>query len=176
MAKFVVAFRDRVTAESVASLLRECGYEVIRVCTSGDEIKRAFRMIQDGILICGPRFKDRTLDQILEDLNEHVEVLCISKPEPGASAISSQVFHLTLPVKKTVLATWADMLIQLHYQKLPHRENSDRERIDEAKQKVMKELNLTEAEAHRYLQQQSMKLGIRMLQVADIILNHGTEE
>ena len=34
MAKFVVAFRDRADAESVASLLRESGYEVIRVCTA----------------------------------------------------------------------------------------------------------------------------------------------
>ncbi len=175
MAKFVVAFRDRADAESVASLLRESGYEVIRVCTAGDEIKRAFGMIQDGILICGPRFKDRTLDQILEDLNEHVEVLCISKAEASAGIRSSRVFHLVPPVRKSLLAAWADMLIQLHYQKLPRRENSDRERIEEAKRKVMKELSLTEAEAHRHLQRLSMRLGIRMPQVAEVILKDGTE-
>lgn len=175
MAKYVVAFRDRLTADSVASMLRECGYEVVRICTSGNEIKRAFGMIQDGILICGPRFKDRTLDQITKDLNEHVEILCIAKPEPGASAISSRIFRLTPPVKKSVLAAWADMLIQLHYQKLPHREDTDQERINEAKKKVMKERNLTEAEAHRHLQKLSMKLGIPMPQVADMILNRGTE-
>ena len=175
MAKFVVAFRDRADADSVASLLRESGYEVIRVCTAGDEIKRAFGMIQDGILICGPRFRDRTLDQILEDLNEHVEVLCISKAEASAGIRSSRVFHLVPPVRKSLLAAWADMLIQLHYQKLPRRENSDRERIEEAKRKVMKELNLTEAEAHRHLQRLSMRLGIRMPQVAEVILKDGTE-
>ena len=175
MAKFVVAFRDRADAESVASLLRESGYEVIRVCTAGDEIKRAFGMIQDGILICGPRFRDRTLDQILEDLNEHVEVLCISKAEASAGIRSSRVFHLAPPVRKSLLAAWADMLIQLHYQKLPRRENSDRERIEEAKRKVMEELNLTEAEAHRHLQRLSMRLGIRMPQVAEVILRDGTE-
>ena len=175
MAKFVVAFRDRADAESVASLLRESGYEVIRVCTAGDEIKRAFGMIQDGILICGPRFRDRTLDQILEDLNEHVEVLCISKAEASAGIRSSRVFHLAPPVRKSLLAAWADMLIQLHYQKLPRRENSDRQRIDEAKRKVMEELNLTEAEAHRHLQRLSMRLGIRMPQVAEVILRDGTE-
>jgi response regulator NasT len=175
MAKFVVAFRDRADAESVASLLRESGYEVIRVCTAGDEIKRAFGMIQDGILICGPRFRDRTLDQILEDLNEHVEVLCISKAEASAGIRSSRVFHLVPPVRKSLLAAWADMLIQLHYQKLPRRENSDRERSEEAKRKVMKELNLTQAEAHRHLQRLSMRLGIRMPQVAEVILKDGTE-
>ena len=175
MAKFVVAFRDRVTADSIASLLRESGYEVIRVCTAGDEIKRAFGMIQDGILICGPRFKDRTLDRILEDLNEHVEVLCIAKTEASSGIRSSRIFHLAPPVHRSVLAAWADMLIQLHYQKLPRREDTDRQRIEEAKRKVMEELNLTEAEAHRHLQKLSMRLGIRMPQVAEVILKDGTE-
>lgn len=175
MAKFVVAFRDRVTAETIASLLRESGYEVVRICSAGDEIKRAFNLIQDGILICGVRFKDRTIDQIMEDLNEHVEVLCISKTEAQPGYHSARVFHLSPPVRKSVLAAWADMLIQLHYQKLPHRENTDRQTIDEAKQKLMLEMDLSEAEAHRYLQKLSMRLGIRMTQAAEQILQKHTE-
>ncbi len=175
MAKIVVAFRDRVTAESVASLLRESGYEVIRVCTAGDEIKRTFSQIQDGILICGARFKDRTLDQIVHDLNEHVEILCISKQEAAADIRSARVFHLQPPVRRSILAAWADMLIQLHYQKLPHRETTDRQVIDSAKQKLMQEMHFSEAEAHRYLQKFSMRNGIRMTQAAEQILHPSTE-
>lgn len=175
MTKIVVAFRDRTAAESVSSLLVESGYEVLRVCTSGNEVKRAFGLIQDGILISGWRLKDRNLDQVVEDLGEHVEVLCISKTEQFASVRSSNVFHLAPPIRKSVLAAWADMLIQLHYQKLPHRNESSKETISEAKQKVMKEMNISEQEAHRYLQKLSMRFGIRMDQVAERILSHGME-
>ncbi|MBR4456426.1 MAG: ANTAR domain-containing protein [Solobacterium sp.] len=175
MAKIVVAFRDRTAAESVSSLLRESGYEVLRICTSGNEVKRAFGLIQDGILISGWRLKDRNLDQVLEDLGEHVEVLCISKTEQFASVRKANVFHISPPVRKSVLAAWADMLIQLHYQKLPHRDEVGREVISEAKRKVMQELKISEQEAHRYLQNLSMRLGIRMEQVAERVLSHGTE-
>lgn len=175
MAKIVVAFRDHKTAESITSLLRESGYEVIRICTSGNEVKRTFGLIQDGILISGWRLKDRNLDQVIEDLNEHVEILCISKSEYFENIRSVRVFHLSPPVKKSVLAAWADMLIQLHYQRLPRRDEADKQIIDKAKEKVMREKNISEQEAHRYLQKLSMQLGIRMSQVAERILNRGID-
>jgi len=175
MAKIVVAFRDHTTAESITSLLRESGYEVIRVCTSGNEVKRTFGLIQDGILISGWRLKDRNLDQVIEDLNEHVEVLCISKSAQFANIRSARVFHLSPPVKKSVLAAMADMLIQLHYQKLPRRDDADKQLLDKAKEKIMHEKNMSEQEAHRYLQKLSMRLGIRISQVAEKILYSGTE-
>lgn len=55
MTKFAVAFHDTDTAARIASLLRESGYDVIRTCSSADEVRRTFRLIQDGILIAGVR-------------------------------------------------------------------------------------------------------------------------
>ncbi len=175
MAKIVVAFRERDAGETIASMLRESGYEVIRVCTAGDEVKRVFQMIQDGILICGFRLKDRTVDQILEDLSGRAEVLCISKAEQTAQLRAPHVFHITPPVKKSVLAAWADMLVQLHYQHIPLREETDRDRIRQAKEKLMTERNITEKEAHRYLQKLSMRFGIPMSRIAEQILERNTE-
>ena len=171
MAKFVAAFRDRDTAEKIASLLRESGYEVMRICTSGDEVKRTFHTLQDGILISGVRLKDRTLDDIAPDLNEHVEILCLYRPNEAGQISSPRVFRQTLPVTRPVLITWADMLVQLHYQNLPHRTDKDRETIRKAKTMIMEEKHMNEGEAHRYLQQLSMNLGIRMSDVAERIVN-----
>lgn len=174
MAKFVVAFRDRDTAERIASLLREGGYEVIRICTDGDDVKRTFHKIHDGILVSGYRLKDRYLDQIAEDLDERAEVLALMRADQSVYTDSARLFLQKLPVTRSELMMWADMLTQLHDQKMPRRSGGSRDLIEEAKQQVMAEKNMSENEAHRYLQRISMKLGLRMEQVAERILSHNT--
>ena len=175
MAKIVVAFRDSQAGEQIAGMLRESGYEVMRICSSGNEVKRLFRTFQDGILISGYRFPDGTVDQIADDLSDHIQILCIAKPEYLARISSSRVFRLSPPVKRSVLAAWCDMLVQLHYQTLPHRDDSDKDLITQAKQKLMKEHGMSEYEAHHHLQHLSMRLGLRMVQVAEQILQNQTD-
>ncbi|MBQ6487612.1 MAG: ANTAR domain-containing protein [Solobacterium sp.] len=174
MAKFVVAFRDRDTAEKIASLLRDSGYEVIKVCTDGDDVKRTFHRIHDGILISGYRLKDRLLPRVAEDLDDHAEVLALVRADDTDLSGTSGIFVQKLPVSRSELAQWADMLSQLHDHKMPRRDKESQETVSLAKQKLMEERGMTEREAHRYLQRTSMRLGLRMEQTADRILSHGT--
>ncbi len=174
MTKFAVAFHDGLVAERIASLLRESGYEVIRTCSSADEVKRTFRMIQDGILIAGVRLRNRSLDEVAADLNEHVEILCLCRPDQFAQISSEKIFRQALPVSRTVLIAWADMLEQLHYQRMPRRTESDREMIRSAKEIIMEQKQMDEIQAHRYLQRLSMNLGQPMSKVAERIVGSET--
>ena len=105
MTKFAVAFHDGETAERITSLLRECGYEVIRTCSSADEVKRTFRMIQDGILIAGVRLRNRSLDEIAADLNDFSWFDRIDA-QNGVCFIAAGVFYYfrTDDIKKLFLA------------------------------------------------------------------------
>ncbi|MBQ1532931.1 MAG: ANTAR domain-containing protein [Solobacterium sp.] len=171
MAKFVVAFRDRAAAEKIASLLRDSGYDVIKVCTDGDDVKRTFHRIHDGILISGYRLKDTLLPRVAEDLNGHAEVLALLRTD-DADLSGTGIFVQRLPVSRSELSQWADMLSQLHDHKMPRRDQESRETVSLAKQQLMAERGMTESEAHRYLQRTSMRLGLRMEQVAERILDH----
>lgn len=170
MTKFAVAFRDEKTAERIASLLRESGYEVFRTCSSADEVRRTFRMIQDGILIAGVRLRNRSLDEVAGDLNDHVEILCLCRPDQFAQISSEKIFRQAMPVSKSVLIAWADMLVQLHYQRLPRRPETDREMIHRAKALIMEQKQMDETEAHRYLQRLSMNLCLPLSEVAEKIV------
>lgn len=176
MTKFAVAFHDGETAERITSLLRESGYEVIRTCSSADEVKRTFRMIQDGILIAGVRLRNRSLEEIAADLNEHVEILCLCRPDQFSQISSEKIFRQAMPVTKSVLIDWADMLVQLHYQRLPRRTDSDRDIIRRAKEIIMEQKQMEETEAHRYLQRLSMNLGQPMSKVAERIVSSESEK
>lgn len=170
MTKIVTAFRERDTAEKIASLLRESGYEVMRVCTSGNEVRRIFNTLQDGILISGYRLKDCTADQIAADLNEDVQMLCIARPDQLSMIETQRIFRLEQPVNKAVLNAWADMMVQLHYQKKPRKKEEERGVIEKAKEYLMKETGMSESEAHHYLQLSSMRSGRPMKEVAKRIL------
>ena len=176
MTKIAVAFHEKETAERIASLLRESGYEVIRTCSSADEIKRTFRMIQDGILIAGARLRNRSLDEVAADLNEHVEILCLCRPDQFNQVSSEKIFRLAMPVSKSVLIAWADMLVQLHYQRMPRRTENDKEMIRRAKEFIMEQKQMDETEAHRYLQRLSMNLGQPMSKVAERFVHTESEK
>jgi response regulator NasT len=176
MTKFAVAFHDGETAERIASLLRESGYDVIRTCSSADEVRRTFRMIQDGVLIAGVRLKNRSLDEVAADLSGHVEILCLCRPDQFAQISSEKIFRQAMPVSKSVLIAWADMLAQLHYQRMPRRPEADREMIRRAKEHIMEQKQMDETEAHRYLQRLSMNLGQPMSEIAERILNTETDK
>ena len=176
MTKFAVAFHDGETAERIASFLRESGYEVIRICSSADEVRRTFRLIQDGILIAGVRLRNRSLDEVAADLNEHVEILCLCRPDQFSQISSEKIFRQAMPVSRTVLIAWADMLEQLHYQRMPRRTESDREMIRSAKEIIMEQKQMDETEAHRYLQHLSMNLGLPMAKVAERIIKEDSQK
>ena len=174
MARFVIAFRKREISERIAGILRESGYEAMRICTSGSEIRRAFRILQDGILISEYRLKDETVDQIAETLNDRILILCVAKPDQLAAVESQRIFKARVRLNSSALSAYSEMLVQLHYRNAPKRDTQSTARIQQAKQKLMDERGMSEADAYRLLQKSSMKLGLAMAQIADRILQGKT--
>ena len=172
MAKITVCFSRIDTAEQIAGILRDSGYEIARVCTSGDEVIRTYSTYQDGILVSGYRLNDRLLESFAEDLNENIEILCLAKPEQLNQIASKRIFRLPLPSSRPVIQAAVEMMIQLHYQKLPSREPKTSELIIKAKEYLIETKGFTEPQAHRFMQRQSMRFGIRMELVAKRILEN----
>ena len=115
MAKIITAFGDRQIARQIAGALEASGLSVFRVCVTGNEVMRAFNQCNDGILVCGTSFADRTVDSLCEDLGE-------------------------------------------------------RALVERAKKKLMDEQHITEDQAHRLLQSESMRHGIKMTESARLVL------
>jgi response regulator NasT len=146
----------------------------MRICTSGSEIRRAFRILQDGILISEYRLNDETVDQIAETLSDRILILCVAKPDQLTGIESPRVFKARVPLNSSALTAYSEMLVQLHYRNAPKRNEEDNVRIQQAKEKLMEERRMSEADAYRFLQKSSMKLGLAMAQIADRILQGKT--
>ena len=167
MARIIVAFPERESNRKIFSVLEAAGYPVFRTCMTGNEVMRAFTLCQDGVLICAPRFPDRTADTLAWDLGDQAVILAVGRPDQIALCEHPRIFRRTLPVSRTELIASVDMLLQLHDQRMPRRDSGQNQRIRMAKEKLMAEQGLTEPEAHRMLQRYAMRHGLRLTDCAE---------
>ena len=170
MAKMMVALPDRQAARQLAQGLEAAGIPVFRTCVTGNDVMQAFNLCEDGVLVCGTRFPDRTADQLAYDLGARALILVVGKPEQLENCEHPALYKLQAPFSMRELAASVQMLLQMHGKLLPHRTGGDKECVEQAKAALMRQHGLSEPEAHRLLQKESMRSGETMLRCAQRIL------
>lgn len=163
----VVAFSRPETAQRFAGALEAEGLPVLRVCTAGAQALRALEPCEDAVLVCGARLPDRTADELARDLDGRAAVLVAARPEWLALCEEPSLHQLALPASGTQLAAAVRAAVR---PERPAPRTADEARlIGEAKRALMAR-GMTEAEAHRFLQRESMRLGVRMAVCAQLTL------
>jgi response regulator NasT len=88
--------------------------------------------------------------------------------------VDEDIFRLPAPVSKSSLCASIEMLYQanrrLNKYIKPRRNEEEKAVVEEAKKLLMERNGMTEEQAHRYIQKQSMDGGTRMIQTARLIL------
>ncbi len=164
----VVAFSRPETAQRFAGALEAEGLSVLRVCTAGAQALRALEPCEDAVLVCGARLPDRTADELARDLDGRAAVLVAARPEWLALCEEPSLHQLALPASGTQLAAAVRAAVR---PERPAPRTADEARlIGEAKRALMAR-GMTEAEAHRFLQRESMRLGVRMAVCAQLTLD-----
>ena len=77
MAKIIVAFSEEAQVEKIAGALEESGIAVYRRCRTGNEALRALSICQDGVVVSGTKFADRTADELAEDMGDRALMLAV---------------------------------------------------------------------------------------------------
>lgn len=164
----VVAFSRPETAQRFAGALEAEGLSVLRVCTAGAQALRALEPCEDAVLVCGARLPDRTADELARDLDGRAAVLVAARPERLALCEEPSLHRLALPASGAQLAGAVRAIVRRQNRPAPRTADEGR-LIDEAKRALMAR-GMTEAEAHRFLQRESMRLGVRMAVCAQLTL------
>lgn len=178
MTNIIVAFSKPEDGKSIKSILVRSGYQVMAVCSSGAQAINAAESLGSGILVCGYRFEDMLYDELRQDLTPGFEMLVISSPSRWSGQSIDHVICLPMPLKVHDLIGTLEMMIQTQArirkkQKSRPKVRSDQEKsvIQEAKALLMERNNMTEAEAHRYIQKCSMDSGTNLVETAQMIIS-----
>ena len=170
VARIVIVSASEASRAQLARLLASSGYSVFRLCASEGELRRTLTECEDGIVL----ISGMQPDDIAADFAGRFQFLLIGRPDALSACESPQVFKLTYPCSGSAVLGAVEVLSQLHYMRLPHRQGRDRALVEDAKRLLMQQYGIDEPEAHRRMQQYAMRHGIKMTDYAQLLLQGGS--
>lgn len=183
MADIIVAFPKIEDAKKLRKLLNRNGYDVAAVCDMGAQIISAVNELDGGIVLCGYHFSDMHFSEINEYLPRSFQMLLLASPAKLAENDVGDMISLAMPFRLQDLLNTLDMMLgqyrrqqKKQKQKTKIRSESDKRRIDAAKLLLMERNQMTEEEAHRYLQKLSMDGGNNIVETAEMLLELNGKE
>ncbi len=178
MVGVIVVFPRPEDAKSIRSLLVRNGYEVIGACTSGAQALQLMEHLSDGIVLCGYRFRDMLYTELHEYLPPNVQMLLAASPHVLDGCRDNDIVCLSLPLKvhdliNTLEMMMASVMVQKKKRKARPAVRNDEEKkiIEGAKKLLMERNNMTEEEAHRYIQKCSMDSGNTLVETARMVFS-----
>ena len=166
MNNIIVAFPKQETAQNLKKILLQNGFHVDAVCSTGSQALQSANELGGGIVICGSRFVDMMYTELHEYLPDQFEMLLVASPANCGERDLENIVCLSTPLKVHELLQTVEMR-----EKPKQRSKDEQEMIAEAKALLMERNNMTEEEAHRYIQKRSMDNGTGLTETAQMILS-----
>lgn len=192
MRGIILAFPDIATAARIRDALMRHGIAVRGIARDGAAALR-LALLEDGggLIVCAPSLSDMTAPMLFSNLTDDFDLLILSSGfEPGSGHDSRDgMYTIALPVISEDLAFYVRALLETRqFPKMgaqstmnlpmpkeifavkPVRTSEEKKRIETAKMLLMRKERMSEAEAHRFLQKESMTRGVNMAVLAEQIL------
>ena len=178
MIDIIVVFPQMKDGQGIRNLLVRNGYRVGIACTSGAQAKTYMDNIDYGIVVCGYKFSDMMYSELFHDLGPTFEMLLVASRAKLEEGVADGIVCVEMPLKSYDLLNTLEMMMQAlerirkkGRQKPKERNIAQKAIIDEAKKLLMNTRNMTEEEAHRFIQKSSMDSGTGLGETAQMILS-----
>lgn len=177
MTNIIVVFAKIEDAKSIRNILVKNGFSVMAVCTSGAQALSYADEFHDGIIISGYRLTDMICVELQNSLPKGFEMVLMASQRVLAELSGTNIMGLGMPLKVHELVSTIGMMSQgiaRRRKKLREkpkvRNEEETATIAKAKSLLMERNNMTEEEAHRYLQKHSMDNSTNMVETAQMVL------
>lgn len=177
MVNIVVAFSRIEDAKNIKNVLVRSGFSVAAVCSTGAQTINYAESLDYGIVVCGYRFPDMLAFQLKEELPQSFDMLMVASPGYWDERRSDIVF-VGMPLKVNDLINTLRMVSQTQERRRKKlreiarvRSEQEKNLITNAKRILMERNNMTESEAHYYIQKCSMDSGTNMVETAQMIIS-----
>lgn len=177
MVNIIVAFSKIEDARSIKNVLVRSGFSVTAICQTGASTINYAESLDSGIVVCGYHFPDMMASQLKEGLPQSFDMLMLASPSKWDNRRSDIVF-VGMPLKINDLINTLNMVCQAQERRRKKlreiakvRSEQEKNLITNAKRILMERNNMTEAEAHHYIQKCSMDSGTNMVETAQMIIS-----
>lgn len=179
MVNIVVVFPNQKDGTNIRNLLVRHGHTVVAVCTSGAAVNQVIDQMEgsDGIIVSGFRYQDMTYSDLLADIPDTWQMVVMASPGNLNHIYEYNVVKIPMPVKAYDLFTALQAIESTVLRRRKKRRERPKERssaekalLEHAKSLLMKARNMTEVEAHRYIQKCSMNNGTNLVETAQMVI------
>ncbi len=178
MIGIIVVFPKKENAINIRNLLVRNGVNVTGVATTGAQAMHYADTVDEGIVVCGYKLKDMMYTDLREYLPESFDMLLVASQDKWSDGLAQGVMGLSMPIKVYDLMNTIEMMLtdidrrrRKRKKQLKNRDPKQQETVRKAKELLMARNNMTEEEAHRYLQKSSMDSGTNMVETAEMVLS-----
>ena len=170
MTRIIVAFPKVENGKNIKNVLVRNGYQVVCVCTNGAQVIQEANGLQDGLVLCTYKLSDMIYQELAECLPPGFEMIVISTKDQWNENGTPGIVGLSVPLKIHELLSTVEMVSYKRRNAPRKRTKEEQELVDRAKAILMERNQMTEEEAHRYLQKTSMDNGTSFTETAQMIL------
>lgn len=176
MTNVIVAFYHPEDAQSIKNILVRRGFQVVAVCHSGAQALACAEDLHCGIIVCGYQLTDMLFLELHEWLPPEFSFVMVSSPGKWTSGIPEDIVCLPLPLKVHDLISALERITEdqagnQKKRRQPKQRSAEEQLfISKAKALLMERNNMTEEEAHRYIQKRSMDSGTNILKTAQMVI------
>ncbi len=179
MFSLIVAFPRLEDAKNLKNVLKRYGYSDVFSCNSGAQVISAANELDGGVVISGYRLTDMHYRELYGYLPREFSMLLVASPSKLEECLNQNIICLGMPIRTNELVDTLNMMshsYQLERKRQrarrPQNRRTEKEKkiINEAKELLMSRNNMTEEDAHRYIQKLSMDSGNNLVETAEMIL------
>ncbi len=171
MSQVLIAFEGEKTRQRMTEICESAGLQVAGACGSGAEVLRRCERMSSGVVLCGYKLFDMTAEELHEDLPKGIAMVLLATRIQLEACGCEDICRLAAPAHKSELIDSVRMLLDQQEAPVPQRSTEDKLLITKAKELLMERNQMTEAQAHRFIQKLSMDTGSKMVQTAMKILD-----
>lgn len=171
MKDIIIAYPDKAIALKLKSFLESEGYSVSHVCALASSVLGIARTKKEGVIVCASFLKDMSAPALAEHLPPDFDVLSLSRS--GRAEYNANLITLPLPLNREVFLQTVAVAVSSKSSLRSYNEKGT-DTLNKAKLVLKNTKELTEFEAHRYLQKESMRTGIKIEDIAKRIISDFT--
>lgn len=172
MKSIIIAYPAKDVALKMRIMLEGEGYHVSYVCATGASVLSIAHSLNEGVIICASILSDMSAGVIAENLPPGFDVIALCKN--GKEDYMGNIINLPLPVNRDEFLHTVAVLVSTR-SSFTRRNTSESEILSNAKLILMNSRDITESQAHKYLQTESMRTGKKLVDLAKEIVNGFTE-
>lgn len=178
MGSIIIALPKANNAEKIASIIRGKGLPFdVCVCDTGAQVLRISNSRDFGVVICSKRLSDMGYVEMADMLPMTFSTIVLTN-DVSLETVRDDMVKLLLPFRTSDLLDTIEMLCAGYIRRPrkkqsapPKRNEEEQKLINQAKTLLMDRNGMSEPEAFRYIQKNSMDYGRKLTESAQMILS-----